>query len=163
VPVKEIGLPAFTQCPQLQPMPAAKPGCGIYAQRPRSCRNWSCLWLKNVDWDDELRPDRCGVVFDEVPDIIRIQDKEHPCMQGWVRPGMPEDFWQRQPVLAVVLAALDQKLAILFRRGPHSAFAVWRGATGELCFSPSGEPRSMEPDESRLRRASKMIATAGGD
>jgi hypothetical protein len=115
------------------------------------------MWLKNSSWDDELRPERCGVVFDEIPDIIRVNGREYPCMQGWMRPGLAEDFWQRQPILAVVMAALEQGLAMLFRRGPRSSFAIWRDAGGDH-YSPSLEPRMLEPDGLRLRRAGRMIA-----
>jgi hypothetical protein len=157
VPVKEIGLPSFTPCPHLRPMPTAQPGCGIYPRRPFSCRQWSCLWLKNLSWNDELRPERCGVVFDEAPDIIRVAGREYPCMQGWVRPGLAEDFWRHQPIQAVVLTALDQGLGMLFRRGPRTAFAIWRDADGVDRFSPSIEPQMLEPDGLRLRRAERLI------
>jgi hypothetical protein len=60
-------------------------GLLVYRRRPFSCRNWSCLWLLN-DWAGELRPDRCGFVFDEVDDLIRINGVEKPCVQvGWRR------------------------------------------------------------------------------
>jgi hypothetical protein len=41
--------------------------CGIYASRPKPCRDFKCLWLESQSRNDqmapELRPDRCGVVF----------------------------------------------------------------------------------------------------
>lgn len=38
-------------------------GCGIYRDRPRICRDYSCAWRDGVAAED-ARPDRCGVVFD---------------------------------------------------------------------------------------------------
>lgn len=36
--------------------------CGIYAERPASCRNFDCLWLQGA-WGPEDRPDKTGVVM----------------------------------------------------------------------------------------------------
>lgn len=40
-------------------------GCRIYQQRPPSCRDFECLWLKDEQGQlsDALRPDRTGVVI----------------------------------------------------------------------------------------------------
>ncbi len=42
-------------------------GCKVYDDRPEPCRTFRCLWLEGreegVEMPDELRPDRCGVVF----------------------------------------------------------------------------------------------------
>ena len=47
-------------------------GCGIYGERPASCRNFSCQWLRGVlelegTVDLSLRPDGCGVILDFQP------------------------------------------------------------------------------------------------
>lgn len=38
--------------------------CSIYKNRPRECRDFSCLWLNNPVLGEELRPDKCGVLFE---------------------------------------------------------------------------------------------------
>jgi len=38
-------------------------GCSIYAERPKCCREWECLWLHGL-FGEELRPDKSGVIFD---------------------------------------------------------------------------------------------------
>lgn len=38
-------------------------GCGIYENRPEVCRTWYCLWRRIPSMPDDLRPDKCGVVF----------------------------------------------------------------------------------------------------
>ena len=40
-------------------------GCAIYEDRPKGCREWSCLWLLG-HFEDSERPDRVGVVMDMV-------------------------------------------------------------------------------------------------
>lgn len=54
-------------------------GCGIYDSRPEQpCRTFRCAWLKReVDFDDEMRPDRCGaILIDDRPfkqwEVLRI-------------------------------------------------------------------------------------------
>jgi hypothetical protein len=48
-------------------------GCGIYSERPSSCRRFECQWLLGVlevdgGIDGSLRPDACGVIFGYQPD-----------------------------------------------------------------------------------------------
>lgn len=39
-------------------------GCGIYATRPQSCRDFECLWLSgHINSRDAYRPDVLGVIF----------------------------------------------------------------------------------------------------
>jgi hypothetical protein len=41
-----------------------KDRCSIYADRPPSCRDWSCNWLLGqVEGDERRRPDNCGIIF----------------------------------------------------------------------------------------------------
>jgi hypothetical protein len=50
--------PFGTPCPQLVQI-----GCGIYEGRPPVCRRFQCGWLQAPNLPEELRPDRCGVLF----------------------------------------------------------------------------------------------------
>lgn len=44
-------------------------GCKIYWKRPTTCREFVCLWLasqkRNYKMEADLRPDKCGVIFQE--------------------------------------------------------------------------------------------------
>jgi len=68
IAVHEIEKGTYEPCTHL-----CESGCGIYAERPGSCRTFECQWLRGaleVDGsiDTELRPDACGVIFDYQPD-----------------------------------------------------------------------------------------------
>jgi hypothetical protein len=40
-------------------------GCGIYENRPQTCRDFQCAWLRDdIPGDASLRPDKLGVLFD---------------------------------------------------------------------------------------------------
>ncbi|MCG6986804.1 MAG: hypothetical protein LJF06_01255 [Gemmatimonadetes bacterium] len=65
--VHELEKDAWQACKHLH-----SSGCGIYARRPASCRNFACQWLRGVlevdgTVDSDLRPDACGVIFDYQP------------------------------------------------------------------------------------------------
>ncbi len=65
-------------------------GCSIYPDRPRSCRDFQCLWRIGAGTDDE-RPDRVGIVLNTtLPD-----HPGHPAMvalEAW--PGAFEDSYE---------------------------------------------------------------------
>jgi hypothetical protein len=39
-------------------------GCIIYADRPKSCRDFTCFWLLDPAMGPEWKPDRCKMVLD---------------------------------------------------------------------------------------------------
>jgi hypothetical protein len=56
--VVELDKPAHTPCQHL-----CDGGCDIHdLSRPATCANFQCGWTLS-DWPDDLRPDRCGVIF----------------------------------------------------------------------------------------------------
>lgn len=55
--VEELRKPPSTPCKNMCP-----DGCSIYEKRPRSCRDWSCLWLTGAMRGNE-RPDKLGCVM----------------------------------------------------------------------------------------------------
>ncbi len=55
--VPELGKPNGVECEHLTPT-----GCGIYEERPESCRRFVCSWLDGVG-DTSVRPDRVGAVM----------------------------------------------------------------------------------------------------
>jgi Pyruvate/2-oxoacid:ferredoxin oxidoreductase delta subunit len=85
-------------------------GCRIYADRPRSCRLWSCIWLTHSDAGSLHRPDRVHYVIDPSPDYVTVKNDEASepmqvsVIQIWVDPDFPDahrdpalrDFLERQ-------------------------------------------------------------------
>ena len=41
-------------------------GCNIYETRPQSCRDFKCDWLLTPEMGEDLRPDRCNVIFEKI-------------------------------------------------------------------------------------------------
>lgn len=66
-------------------------GCRIYHARPSVCRDFKCLWLKSQERNDrmppELRPDKCGVYFEDNKDdplIIEVHGKPNADAWRWI-------------------------------------------------------------------------------
>jgi Fe-S-cluster containining protein len=51
-----------------------QPGCGIYASRPKLCREFSCEWLKNPKLGDHWFPATSGMIltFDDDEKTLHI-------------------------------------------------------------------------------------------
>lgn len=45
-------------------------GCKIYETRPQSCRDCNCAWITQSEVAGELRPDKCGVIFERINNAI---------------------------------------------------------------------------------------------
>jgi len=60
--------------------------CKIYNDRPSVCADFSCVWLegrkKGVPFGDELRPDRCKIVFAQGDDAVTIKGFHLPGMEN---------------------------------------------------------------------------------
>ncbi len=77
VPVASIDKPANTWCRHARlPGSQGGHGCEIYAKRPEECRLWSCLWLLDPSFDEDLRPDKSHVVFDMMTDQVKQVDEQ---------------------------------------------------------------------------------------
>jgi hypothetical protein len=79
--VRELALRPFHACLHI-----CETGCSIYPDRPTSCREWSCMWLLTPDLPDAMRPDRCGVVINPDPEMIKLDGKELPAYELYMLP-----------------------------------------------------------------------------
>jgi hypothetical protein len=82
--IPELAKPMGAWCPHV----LKGRGCGIYEQRPTSCRQFECLWLSAGDVPDHWRPERSKMVLagDETGTLISVI----------VDDGYP-DAWRKQP------------------------------------------------------------------
>ena len=89
--VKELNKPANTACTHC----IEGNGCAIYNDRPVSCRQYECLWLRSQQFDKPLsaglRPDRCKVVIgtlNQGNDIVLYTEPAH--QNAWQQPAFSE-------------------------------------------------------------------------
>ena len=76
--VPEIDKPGISECPHCM----SGISCGIYQDRPRTCRDYSCLWLVHPNIDDAWYPPAAHMVLDMVDDIIRVT-LDPACPDRW--------------------------------------------------------------------------------
>lgn len=166
VPVKDLGLLAFTPCRHERTLPHLTTGCAIYQDRPRSCRMWSCQWLTSADWPDDLRPDRCGIVIDPVPDFATINGEDIPAVQMWAMPGHEEEFLTNPHLQKVVDAVFAKGWCVLWRvpdpsgDSDHLTAVLLRDKrTGQKLYSPPGRGNAAPTfeDHGRLERLRSML------
>lgn len=166
LPVREIGLGAFTRCPKLTGPPAVELGCSIYSSRPGSCRRWSCVWLTS-DLPEKFKPSRCGVVVDPLPDTVLINGKPQPCAQIWVSRSHEADF-ETPDIRELLGGTLGTGLYVLWMMAPKPdgrrfarVFALDRA--GNIEVSPEfpqsldGLPGSLKTEHSRLQKAQALL------
>ena len=112
---KPMNQPCQHQCPT---------GCGIYNERPESCRTYQCMWLDGtVPGDERRRPDKLGVIFDRTCTDPRIV----VCREA--RPGAIESEqvkyvikWFTDRNKAVYCSYIDGKRAVHGPRWVHELF-----------------------------------------
>ncbi len=100
--VTELDKPMGEPCPHL----ADGGGCSVYTDRPKTCRQFRCLWLQDHAgkmFDDRSRPDRSGVVCTaegKTMRAIEIYPKaaQRPSTQRLLRramqAGIQVEIWQ---------------------------------------------------------------------
>lgn len=157
VPVEELGKKAGHRC---QHQRSGK-GCSIYASRPWSCREWSCMWLVGTEDGGPLdlrRPDHVGYVIDVVPDIIRATNNETgevtqiDVMQIWVDPARP-DAW-KDPALLDMLERIG--VIGLVRYNSDRGMTVWppsRSSTGKWHYTETQSAEDLRGAQREARMA----------
>lgn len=51
-------------------------GCNIYSERPEACKIFECCWKQMKITTEELRPDKCGVLFEKWSDRVIVGSTE---------------------------------------------------------------------------------------
>jgi len=62
LPVEWMDSPAGEACAECDP----GVGCRIFSEADPRCRSFACMYRQMPECGDELRPDRCGVVFEKL-------------------------------------------------------------------------------------------------
>ena len=71
-------------------------GCKIYENRPQGCREFMCMWLQMETVHLDLRPDKCGVVFEKLADDVVMgaisNEYNHNLIEGQVNSFINQGF-----------------------------------------------------------------------
>jgi len=124
--VEEIDKPIDEACKHL-----ATKGCAIYGSRPKSCRDYHCLWRAGV-LDGAKRPDRLGIIIDvanDQPDLLFARE---------FRPGALEENRSMLDKLA------QSAVVVLIPPGGQMRKAI-------------GPPHKIEPYLERARRTLRVV------
>lgn len=126
--------PAGTWCPHC----VIGKGCAIYADRPRTCREFQCLYHEGITRGEpscvpDLRPDRCGVVLSGTTDgqLVASLDKHKP------------DAWRREPVYSMLLTWVRNGGRVTLSPGPTLRKLIMVQRFGDVVL----EEASFEPPD----------------
>ena len=74
-------------------------GCAIYESRPSICRGFTCQWLIDPTYPEELKPDKSKLVFH----LAKAAEGATPTMvmKIYVDPAYPER-WRQQPYYSTI-------------------------------------------------------------
>lgn len=97
-----------------------KRGCNIYNDRPTSCRTFECLWYKYNELPDELRPDECGVMVEELPKVNTV-------LMHSIRTGA----WKLPPVTELIIQLLEDGRPIVIIDGKEKHMMLPQGVERE--------------------------------
>src|SRR5215472_2087469 len=132
-------------------------GCDLYPNHPLSCEAWSCAWLAS-DLAENLRPDKCHVVVDIMPDTVIVTDNDTgktihiKAPQLWLDEKYPL-AWKEEPVKSFVISTLKNTGAILLRRWKDELDAcVLLTPDGVLVEINAGSKPSTNPEEWEQRK-----------
>ena len=121
--VHELEKPGGVDCPHVKPLQ----GCGIYADRPQSCRAFECLWLQGEGRIPEtLKPERTHVVLSATVDgemIVAHVDADYPNADTLIRRGAMGRYIEALVKKGVVVFAVIGEERRMYYRGskvpPH--------------------------------------------
>jgi hypothetical protein len=127
VPVPEIGKQAGVKCPASR----VGKGCTIYAERPMSCRTWSCRWLSDPETAGMKRPDRAHYVIDRTWDYVTAVDDATGektrigVVQVWCDPNYPNAYKSAELRAYMLHQATEHRVATIIRFGRTDAVTVF--------------------------------------
>jgi hypothetical protein len=121
VGVRELGKPPSVACEHLCGAPGAS--CGIYETRPRSCREFYCMWRAMVGFPEDFRPADCGfVVSINDPNVHPMVVTVHP------DPARP-DAWD---------TIRARRFFLLLAQDWNCLVAIGQGELAHTIFAPQG-------------------------
>ena len=95
--------------------------CKINDSRPEVCLGFDCFW-RAESWPDELRPDRCHVIFEALPGVKTILisiDSSYP------------DAWKDKKILVVIEKLCKKGRPIVLKTKDGSQMFIPVGWTKE--------------------------------
>ena len=83
-------------------------GCKIYDKRPEECRTYQCMWSQMEKVSDDLRPDKCGIIFDRITDdVIAARIDEGLKLNGLLVAQV--EYFKKEGFSVIIFRGKDKK------------------------------------------------------
>jgi hypothetical protein len=101
-PVKWLNKPPLTDCKHC----ILKKGCGIQDTKDDECRDFDCMYVQVGNIPIDLRPDKCGIIFEKWSDKIIYGTLDPNNEPSDMAKGQIQNFVQQG--FSVVLASIKE-------------------------------------------------------
>lgn len=114
-------------------------GCKIYDNRPDTCIDFKCMWLESFEhgfgFTEEMRPDRCKVVFGATT---------NPFIISATTMHAADDSWRKGPARVIIDQIISSGMRVVVG-SPTSLTKIMVDKSGEY------EVEMTEPDENGIQ------------
>ncbi len=133
-----------TLCCLLLPIPEAKSehsqlcshcnkGCNIYDKRPNMCKEFNCDWLLDETIPEELRPDKCNVIFEYINKYSVLCLVHFNDLNAWNRePVMNYMKKLNSEGISVAISSYTSETNRFMLADGHTKEHIFNGAMDEL-------------------------------
>ena len=111
-PVKWLNKPANTKCVHCDL------GCKIHDTKPAECTDFDCAYVQMENIPIDLRPDKCGIIFEKLDDKIFYGTVNHNAKISDFGKGQINAFLKQG--YSVILASLKEKEPKFFINEEHN-------------------------------------------
>ena len=153
--IKELNKPKDVWCPNFQ----TGVGCGIYSDRPPSCRNFVCHWLADATIGPEWKPNHCKMMLYMRPNILTVHvdpsagqpwraEPYRSTLRNWAERGLASGILVMVLKRRHAIAIHPDREEELGEMGPGTRISVSRVMTAS---GPQLQARIMGPQEVSAR------------
>ncbi len=133
-----------TLCCLLLPVPGVKIGintncrfcthhCSIHEKRPPICRSFDCEWLLKEDMSEELKPNKCNVIFeyinkDSILCLVHFND-----LNAWKRAPVTNHIKKlNNDGISVIISSYSNEPKRYMLAEGHTEENILKGALNEM-------------------------------
>ena len=103
-------------------------GCKIHDKRPEECRTYQCMWSQMEKVSDDLRPDKCGIIFDRISDeVIAARIEAGKKLNGLLSAQV--DYFNNEGFSVVIFRGREKKIFLNAHHTEADVIEIIHGRT----------------------------------
>lgn len=107
--------------------------CTIYENRPSECDRFDCTWLVDETVPDELKPEKCNVIFEVITEELQICLVHFQYPTAWMEKPVRDHIKRlNEKNISVIVTSYTSSPKYVFEAPGKTEQEVWNIALGEL-------------------------------